>query len=50
MWGMGLGVHPSLLCAAKNDALILQQKGQKQELFLLSACFIWTSLIFGAPF
>lgn len=52
MWGMGLSVHPSPLRAAKNDALILPQKGQKQELFLLSAAFyvdklnIWCILFF----
>ena len=48
--GVGLGVDPSPLRAAKNDALILQQKGQKQELFLLSAVFYVDKLNFWCVF
>lgn len=36
--GVGHGaLHPPMLRAAKNDALIVQQKEHKRELFLLSA-------------
>lgn len=49
MKDMGLNVHLLPPCAAQNDVLLLQQKGQSRAIFF-SVPYFNTSLIFGVCF